>query len=117
MSIGLRVLLIVVSMCNLFYVLRKIRQSKLQIEYSLFWIGFSALLLVMSLFPKVMFWLTELIGIQSPVNLVFLIIIFILIVRNFSLSIHVSQLEHKVNDLVQNIALGYEKKSMDKEGK
>ena len=38
MSTVFRVILIVVSLLTTFYILKKIRQSKLQIEYAIFWI-------------------------------------------------------------------------------
>ena len=50
MSIGLRVILISISIMTMVYMLRKIKQSKLQIEYSIFWIFFSFILIVISIF-------------------------------------------------------------------
>ena len=41
MSIALRVLLIIVSVINTLNILRRIRKSKLQIDYSIFWLVFS----------------------------------------------------------------------------
>ena len=115
MSIGLRILLAVISIWNFWYVVYKIRKSKLQIEHSVFWIFFSFVLIMMSIFPQLVYWLTELIGIQSPVNLVFLAIIFILIVRNFSITLELSQTETKLKNLVQEIAL--DKKSDAESGR
>ena len=79
MSIAIRVLLIVVSLFTFIYMLRKIRKSQLQIEHALFWIVFCGLLLILSIFPGIAIWISEVLGLQSPVNLVFLIIIFVLI--------------------------------------
>lgn len=105
MSMGLRILLAVMSAWNFLYVVYKIRKSKLQIEYSVFWIFFSMVLILMSIFPKAVYWLTELVGIQSPVNLVFLAMIFVLIIRNFSVTLELSQTETKLKNLVQEVAL------------
>ena len=46
MTPTLRVVLIVVSILTTFMIMRKIRQSKLQIEDSIFWLGFSSILIV-----------------------------------------------------------------------
>lgn len=105
MSIGLRILLAIMSAWNFLYVVYKIRKSKLQIEYSVFWIFFSIVLILMSIFPKAVYWLTELVGIQSPVNLVFLAMIFVLIIRNFYMTLELSQTETKLKNLVQEVAL------------
>lgn len=105
MSIGLRVILISISIMTMVYMLRKIKQSKLQIEYSIFWIFFSFILIVISIFPQIVYWMTNLIGIQSPVNLVFLVIIFILIMKNFMMTLEISENQNKIRELTQYIAL------------
>ena len=48
MTPTLRVVLIVVSILTTFMIMRKIRQSKLQIEDSIFWLGFSCCILTFS---------------------------------------------------------------------
>ena len=53
MTMLLRAVLIVVSILTTVLILRKIRQSKLQIEDSLFWIGFSFMLILFSVFAVV----------------------------------------------------------------
>ena len=85
--------------------IRKIRQSELEIEYSLFWIAFSLLLIFMSIFPYTVYWLTDIIGLQSPINLVYLGIIFILLIKNFSTTLQISKIENRLKTLVQEIAL------------
>ena len=105
MTLVLRILLIAFSILTLVHMVRKIRQSKLQIEYSIFWIGFAMMLLFMSLFPGAVSFFTGLAGIQSPVNLVFLAIIFILIIKLFTMTVKISELENKTKELAQKIAI------------
>ena len=78
MSIYLRIILVVISMLSMMNVMKRVRRFKLQIENSIFWIIFSLLLILVAVFPDPMFWLAELLGIQSPANMVFLFVIFIL---------------------------------------
>ena len=105
MTMLLRAVLIVVSILTTVLILRKIRQSKLQIEDSLFWIGFSFMLILFSVFPVVPTVLSELAGTYSTSNFIFLFIIFLLMVKVFSLTMRISQLETKQKELVQRIAL------------
>lgn len=105
MTIVFRLCLILVSVLTLFYMMRKVRQSKLQIEYSLFWIIFAALLLVLSIFPQIVVWLAGILGIASPANLIFVFIIFVLLLKLFMMTIELSQLENKVKELIQQIAI------------
>ena len=44
-------------------------------------------------------------GIQSPANLVLVFIIFILLIKQFLMTIEMSQLEIKIRELVEEIAL------------
>lgn len=105
MTTVLRVILILMSLLVLVVMMRKIRQAKAKIEDSMFWVFFALLLVVFSIFPGVADWLSGLVGTMSTVNFIFLLMIFLLLVKNFSMSIRVSQLETKVKDLVQQIAL------------
>ena len=105
MSPIFRVILIVVSLLTTFYILKKIRQSKLQIEYAIFWILFAGVLIVFSLFPWLVSMLTRLIGMQLPVNFIFMFFIFVLLVKMFLMTIELSALENKVKDLTQELAL------------
>lgn len=115
MGIVLRVILIVAATLLFVYMIKKIRQAKLKIEHTIFWLVFSVVLIVMGVFPKLVYVISKWIGFQSTVNMVFLMIIFILIVKNFLATLQISQLENKVDSLVQRMAI--EKKiSEDEQG-
>lgn len=90
---------------TLIFLIRKIRQAKVQIEDSLFWIFFSAGLLLISIFPQIADFMAKVLGIYSTVNFLFLFIIFILLIKIFNMNIHISQLENRVKELVQKIAI------------
>jgi len=107
-----RMLLIVVSLLTTYYILKRIRQAKLQIEYALFWIIFAGVLILFSLFPWLVTMFTRIIGMQLPVNFIFMVFIFVLMAKLFFMTIELSTLENKVKDLTQQIALG-EKERMD----
>ena len=105
MSIYVRVLLVIGAVALLFFMLRKIRYSKLKIEYTIFWIIFSVILVFMGIFPGIITRLATCLGFQSAVNMVFLVIIFILIVKLFFNTIQISALENKIDNLVQQIGI------------
>lgn len=105
MTMTLRIVLVVVSILNCAWILLRIRKAQVKIEDSVFWILFSAMLILMSIFPGIITWGTEIVGVQSPVNFVFLAIIFVLLLKVFRLSIRVSQLESKLQTLVQRYAI------------
>lgn len=105
MTITLRILLIFSSALNCLWIIRRIRKSQAKIEDSVFWVLFSGLLVCISIFPQIIKWGASVTGVQTPVNFVFLVIIFVLILKIFRLSIKVSQLESKLQTFVQTYAI------------
>ena len=99
MSDTLKGLLIIASVLTVGWILRKIRKNKVKMEDAIFWIFFAAILLLL-----------------APSNLVFLVIIFLLVEKIFTLSIIVSQLEDKIGVLSAEVALRSkaENKKIDK---
>ena len=98
-------LLILGAILMTYFILKKIRQSKLQIEYAIFWIIFSGILLIFSVFPFLVALVTRLIGMELPVNFIFLLFILILILKAFFQTIETSALENKVRNLTQRLAI------------
>lgn len=105
MSIFFRVLLTVVSFFFFWYIVRKIRKSQLQIEHSIFWVGLSLVFIIFSVFPQSVYILTNLCGMIAPVNFLFLAMIFILLLKIFSMSIRMGQMEEKIKNLAQQVAI------------
>ena len=60
---------------------------------------------VLGTVPQVAYWLSSVLGIQSPVNLVYLLIIGLLVEKMFTLSVTLSMLEEKVTILSAEIAI------------
>lgn len=105
MSISLRIILFVASIFTCYYITRKLRKSQIQIMDTVFWLLLSLIFVFIALFPQLVNWVSILMGFMAPVNLVFLVMIFLLLVRCFLLSIRVSQLEDKLNNLVEELAI------------
>lgn len=105
MSSTLTGLLIAGSIFTFVLVMRLIRKSAVRIEDTFFWIFFCVILIVISMFPRIPYKLSLMLGFQAPINLVYLIIIFILIVNQFLMSLKISKLTIKQKELVQAIAI------------
>lgn len=105
MSLTLRVLLLFAAVLTAYWILHKIHKMKVKMEDAIFWVVFAIVLLILGVFPEVSYILTDLLGIMSPANLIFLVVIFLLMEKIFTLSIIVSQLEDKVSTLSAEIAL------------
>lgn len=105
MTVIFRVILVIVSILTMAFMMRKIRQAKVQIEAALFWVVMALILVVFSLFPVVADACAHLLGIYSTPNFLFLFMIFLLIVKVFGMTLQMSQMESKQKELVQRIAL------------
>lgn len=115
MSVTFRIILIIASIITFLYMLKKIRQSKLQIDHALFWVIFSVMLVVMGVFPQIAIGLSNMLELQSPANLVFLFIIFILLVRMFQMTLEISKLEDKLGSMIRHEAIREYEEDKEKE--
>ena len=105
MSLVLRIALVIVSFLVVLFVLKKIRRSQLYIDDAIYWIVSAFLLLLLSIFPQIAVWASEMLEIQSPANFVFLIMIFMILIKLFNMAIELSVQKHRINRLVQKLAL------------
>ena len=105
MTVELRAALIFVSLLTLVFVAKRIRNAKVKLEDSIFWVCFAAIIFLMSLFPQVFYWLSDIVGTYAPVNFVFLLFIFILLMQSFHLSMRISQADTKIKELTQQLAI------------
>lgn len=116
MTVVLRSVLMCVSILLTFYVLKKIRHSKMKIEDSIFWVMFALLLVVFSVFPRLADFISRLVGTYSTANFIFAFMIFILLVKVFFQSVKISQMERRVTELIQTLALDREEAEEKEKG-
>lgn len=105
MSVYLRITLIVASVLTCAYIARKLRKSQIQVIDTVFWIGMSIVFIMLSLFPDIAEYGAVLFGFMAPVNFIFLMVIFLLLLRCFLLTIRLSRLEDKFQNLVEELAI------------
>lgn len=110
----IRICLILGSLITAGYILRRVRLSKVQIEDTIFWLLFSAVLLVLAVFPGIAYWVSGLLGFMSPINFVYIVVIFLLLAKQFFMSIKISQLDSRLRILTEQVALNEEKIEREK---
>ena len=97
--------LLVGALLTFWFVLRKIRKAEVTIADSTFWFLFALSLVLMGVFREIPFFFADIFDIESPVNIVFMYVIAVLVLREFCTTVEVSQLRAKIRNLVQNEAL------------
>ena len=82
-----------------------LRKRSLNLKYTLLWIFSGAVMLVLSLFPNTLSWLSYQLDIVAPTNALFAIMFFCVIMILMSLTAIVSKLNKKCTRLIQNSAM------------
>lgn len=105
MSITLRIVLMTSALVTVVWILRKIYKCQVKLKDAIFWFCMALVLAVLGIVPEIAYRCAEKIGIQAPVNFIFLFILALMIEKIFTLSIIVSQLEDKITILSAEVAL------------
>lgn len=101
MSMQIQIILIFGTFLSFVLLVRKIRKSKLNIDYASLWIIGSAIFIVLAIFPNIIYFLANLIGMKSSINMVFILAIFLQFVIIFYLILKISIIEEKLKNLIQ----------------
>ena len=97
MILGAAILLLII-----FALLKK---GQMSVKYSLLWLALAVVLVIFAVFPYVGYVLRDLLDVQMPVNLVFMLMFCFVLLVLLSLSIGVSQLADKCKRLTQENAI------------
>lgn len=103
----MRLYLLALGVCLLLvlFVAHLLRTRRLREKYAAVWIGLTAAVVVVGVFPQVAFWLARLVGVQTPANLVFALAVVVLLLVCVQLSVEVSGLEEENRTLAEEVAL------------
>ena len=94
-----------------------LKKGLMSVKYSLLWLFLAIVLVIFAAFPYVVFVLRDLLDIEMPVNLVFLLMFCFVLVVLLSLSIAITQLAEKCKRLTQaNAILEHRVRAMEDGG-
>ena len=100
---------IVASILSFIYVISIVKKKKFSIKESFWWVFLSVVMILLSIFPHSIDWFAEKLNISYPPSLLFVFCIIFLIFVNFRDSRRISELQLKVTDLSQELAVLKEK--------
>ncbi len=101
----LQIIIAIVVLIGMTYIISLIRKNRLELKYALSWLAVAFIVLIIDCFPVLMERLAELLGIASPVNMMFFVgFIFSLIIL-LTLTVAVSIAATCVKRLTQKMAL------------
>ena len=105
MSYAVRVLIAAGGLIVFAFIIFSIRRSKMVIGDSIFWFLFAIALMLLALYPEVIFYVARKLHVASASNLAFLVMIAFLLVRVFQQDLKISQLTTKLQNFVQDSAI------------
>jgi hypothetical protein len=82
-----------------------LRRNALRERHAIWWIIAGILALIAGIFPQTLDWLSQIVGISVPINLVFFTSIAILFFVNLQHSSELTNLEEKTRKLAERIAI------------
>ncbi|WP_240044040.1 DUF2304 domain-containing protein [Plantibacter flavus] len=102
---GTYILGIVGALLTLGIVIEMLRRRSLRERHAVWWLIAGLLALVIGVFPQVLVWAAQLIGVEIPTNLVFFVSIFILFLVSIQHSSELTTLEQRSRTLAEESAL------------
>lgn len=105
MNQSLQIVLGIITVLFFLYILLMIKNKKLELKYSLVWLCSSFLLIIFSVYPILVKHISNVLHIKEPVNALFLIAIFFLLLISFTLTIALSRNSNRVKTLSQELGI------------
>lgn len=105
MSDRLRLILLLFVMLYAIVAIRMIHRKKLSLNYSLLWLVLAGIMLLAVLFPDLVYSFTHVVGVELPLNMIFLFFCIFALILLFYLTSIVSKDNEKNRALTQQIAL------------
>lgn len=105
MNITLRIFLAIAIIFFLVIIINLLRKQKLNLQYSLIWLFSVFVLLLLITFPEIVYWISRIVGIETPVNVVYVIEAMFVLLILLSITIIISDLNEKNRKTIQALAI------------
>ena len=105
MQPSLTIVLICFLLIYILFITRAVKRKKMKIEYLIFWIMLGIILIIALLVPDLVNSITNLVGFELPINMIFSVAIFIILYLIFDIFVLISKEENKTTILIQEISL------------
>ncbi|MDY3048291.1 MAG: DUF2304 domain-containing protein [Rothia sp. (in: high G+C Gram-positive bacteria)] len=105
MSSNAYIFFLIFSAVIVLLVLAQVRNQNMKEKYAALWLIVSAAIILLVLFPRLLFFFSDLIGIETPVNLLFLLSIIMLIGVSLHLTAALSKMGEDLRVLAEEVAI------------
>lgn len=105
MTLRAQIIIGIILLIGLAAILNMVRKRSLELKYVLVWIVCDIVLLIIIIRPSLMDSIAKILGIQSPMNMIFFVGFLLSIVIIFSLTVALSRMNNRLRKLAQMMAL------------
>lgn len=105
MQITLRIALIILTLVYIGIIIKAIKNKKIQVSFSIFWIFTGLVLIVALAIPNVIVFISHILGFELTTNMIFCVTIFIAFYLIFNLNIMLAKETKKNIVLIQEISI------------
>lgn len=105
MQTPLKLALIVIVLIYIFCILKAVKKKKMRIGYLIFWTITGVMLIISLLIPNLVENISDLLGFEMPINMIFSAAIFVILYLIFHLTILISKEQNKNVLLIQEISM------------
>lgn len=96
---------LILSVFIVIMVFAQVRNQKMKEKYAALWLGVSCVIMVLAIFPSLLWWLADITGVVVPVNLLFLLAILMLIAVTLHLTLEISKISDEARALAEEVAI------------
>lgn len=100
---------IIIGVGCVLFVINEVRKNRFSIIESFFWFCGSIVILILSIFPSIINWFANILGIYYPPSLLFVLSILFLVLINFRNCKQIAIQQEKIIELGQRISILTEK--------
>lgn len=105
MAFRLQIVLLIAVCIYFIMVFHLLKRKTLNLKYTLLWLASGFVMLILAIFPRILQFFASVVGISDPMNALFSVILFCIIIILMSLTAIVSKLNDKNKNLIQSVAL------------
>ena len=87
------------------FIIILLRRGLLKEKYAVLWLFFAGVTFVLAVFPGVLRWISDALGIEIPANLIFFATLVLLILVSIQMNYELSRHEARIRRLAEEVAL------------
>lgn len=104
MTLRLQIIVIVVAVLAIVFTIALIKKDRLGLRIAMPWLVVFVLIIIVAAIPSLLDWISGVIGIYAPANMVLLLTGIFLMIIIYSLTMAVFSNRKKLRDLIQKVA-------------